>query len=346
MGLGRSSAWLDKAWRMGLGLVEHDRRNGHLVVRGKVNGVEVTVRRLPKRDPVAPAWDWTLAAHAPAIDGRIAFTAERTGLARIFGERDHTSGDATFDAAVRLSGESNALCAALTQRTRRQIMGWTQRGGVLAKDTLTLSFRASAHAAQIFDQVKAASRLMRRLEKAVFTDPKRLMQIAVHDVEPGVRLVALKHALALYGGPLSPHPEPDWIHGPALYQTLVAAAHSDDGELIRLGGIHLAAYATEADCAQWSESMLIAVAEHGQHRGTWQVVVSAMAETGGQRCLNYLVDYAEGWFGLRKGAKHAERAIATLMNRLGGDAKGGLSVLEPLADGAISLIAPLPEEDD
>ena len=71
-----------------------------------------------------------------------------------------------------------------------------------------------------------------------------------------------------------------------------------------------------------------------------------MAETGGQRCLNYLVDYAEGWFGLRKGAKHAERAIATLMNRLGGDAKGGLSVLEPLADGAISLIAPLPEEDD
>ncbi len=331
---------------MGLYLVEHNRTSGAFCVRGKVAGVRIDLTRHPKREKAPGKWNWTLKAHEGGLRKRVEFSAERTGLGGLFRDRDYTSGDPVFDDAVRLTGEPHTLCVALTTSTRRWVKGWVDRGGALVDDTLSLDFRATAYAHAILRRARAAARLLRRLEAAVEIQPARLMQIAVHDTLPTVRTIALKYALALPGGPLSSQPAEDWTHGGALFQALSAAAHSDHSPLVELAGAHLSAHFLPGSRATWSESMLIAAAQHGIDRGVWRELVSAMGEVGGQRCLDYLVDYAEGWFGLRKGTKQAEAAITTLMTRLGGDTKGALSVVEPLSAGAVSLIAPLDDDDE
>jgi len=302
--------------------------------------------RSPNREKTARKWLWTLRVQEESLAGRIGFSAESTAFRRVFQDRDYTSGDLAFDDAVRLTGTPDILRVSLSHAIRRTIAQWAVRGGSLIDGVLTMDFRAGPYANAVLRRTRVGAGLVRRLRQATDTDIDRLFQIAVHDTDPEVRVGVLKHVLSLTGGPLSRAPDVSWDRRPSLLQALTAAAHSDHAALTELAGVHLAPFFEAEGCSHWSESMLIAAAEHGRQKEMWAELVAQMGRSGGQRSLDYLVDYAESWFGLRKGAKHAEAAITELMNRLGGDRSGGLSVVEPLATGAVSLIAPLESEEE
>jgi hypothetical protein len=318
--------WERSARQIGLRDVDFD-RSGDVEAQGRVHRLQTVIRG---HRPRPNTYAWTVTVRIPALAGRLSLAPESrlSRLGGVLGNPDIHTGDAEFDARVRVRGIAPYARAALTAPVRRSVLDGLARGIDMSGDRLEwvfddspLSRRPVACAARL---AQLGSRLLlSRDELAV-----GLLQNAVWDPLPGVRVRSMEFLVEHAGGP----------RRHAVLQAGAKGARSDDGSVRRAAApLLLAAWVADPTVINvLGEAQLICMVE-GLGARTPPGILRRLGDCGSDQALPALLDLSSGLL-LPFAVKEAARGAAAQLRARAGDAGGALSLAPQGEGGGVSLI--------
>lgn len=326
------------AKRLGLDVLSQD-DDGRMHLSGAVHtGVRVDLYRSPPLDLEDDRrWPWRLEIRPRGLDPQISLRSPESSaglLGKLIGfGRGVLTGDDLFDEVVLVSGPAHDLLAALSAPMREQIAWLCRRGGFVADGAMIRQITLKRMPRSLLGHARSMAVVASRLTLSPEDRQRALLRNAVHDPAGGLRARALEALLKLDGGRFEP----------AILQALTAAAHSDHPDLLAQGreGLQAAYSGGHLTLETCDEPCLLALLP-SLSGATVDQVISRLAESGTQRAVPALVNIERSFFKGRARRALARDALAQIVARTGAIKAGGLTVVEDLDPGRLSLI-PAPE---